>query len=544
MTENQEFSYKKIGDLIKESDKNFYNYDAEVWIRSRKDEIIEPINGEITGKIPNWIKGSFILNGPGSFKIGDVSLNHVFDGMALLHRFHIENGNITYQCRFIKSEAYEKVKSENRLAFNEFGTTTISNGSFIQKVRAFFSQHDETSDNTLVTVYPIDTDMFALTETPIIRKFNPKTLETLERVDLNKSTKIVFQPAHPQVYDGKFYQCGLSITSEGAKYVIFCIPNGEDKFDNIQIIAKVPAKRKFSPGYMHSFGITENYFVIIEQPLSMPAFQMKIASYLKTPFVNSFKWLKDESTYIFLVDRVSGEVKHTFETEGFFYFHTVNQYEKDGHVVLDLSCYNDAELVKGLLVNHLIKLKKEKIKTNMLNSRVLRFVMPLNVPKEENIEKKNLVSLEGTEAEAFVKSDGSVFCVPEVICNTPLEFGTIWYDKYLGKYYKYFYGVGYDVHAEYPCTLLKVDVENKTTKIWKEKNAYPSEPLFIPSKDATSEDDGVVISSVSYGEADSNRVILLVLDAKTFNELGRCEFKNLSDPVTKTFHGWFLDERQ
>jgi len=68
-------------------------------------------------------------------------MNHVFDGMALLHRFHIDNGKITYQCRFIKSEAYEKVKSENRLAFNEFGTTTITNGSFIQKLVYFVNNY-------------------------------------------------------------------------------------------------------------------------------------------------------------------------------------------------------------------------------------------------------------------------------------------------------------------------------------------------------------------------------------------------------------------
>ncbi|XP_070499714.1 carotenoid isomerooxygenase-like [Chironomus tepperi] len=543
MSENQEFSYKKISDLIKDTDGSFFNFDTNNWIRNRKEEIIEPINGEIIGEIPNWISGSFILNGPGTFKVGDVSLNHVFDGMALLHRFHIDNGNVTYQCRFIKSEAYEKVKSENRLAFNEFGTTTISNGSFIQKVRAFFSQNTQASDNTLVTVYPLDSEIYAITETPMIRKFNPKTLETLERYDLNKYTNIIFQPAHPQLYDGNLYQCGLTITSEGSKYNIFCIPQGENKFDNIKMIAKVPARRKFSPGYMHSFGITENYFIIIEQPLSMPAFQMKIATYLKTPFVNAFKWLKDENTYIFLVDRVTGEVKHTFEADGFFYFHTINQYENDGHVVLDLSCYNDADIIKGLMVDNMVKLKKEKIKTNMLNSRVLRFVMPLNVPKEENAEKKNIVTLKGVQAEAFIKSDGTIFVVPEVLCDTPMEFGTIWYDKHLGKYYKYFYGVGYDVHAEYPCTLIKVDVENKTRIIWKEKDAYPSEPLFIPAKDAKSEDDGVVIASITYGESEANRVTLLVLDAKTFTELGRCEFKNLSDPVSKTFHGWFLDER-
>lgn len=101
--------------------------------RTRSEEIIDPIDGVITGVIPKWIRGSLIQNGPGAFKIGDVTLNHVFDGMALLHRYHIVNGRITYQCRFIKSEAYETIKSQNRMAFNEFGTTVTSNGTFFQK---------------------------------------------------------------------------------------------------------------------------------------------------------------------------------------------------------------------------------------------------------------------------------------------------------------------------------------------------------------------------------------------------------------------------
>lgn len=60
-------------------------------------------------------------------------MNHLFDGMALLHRYNIENGKVTYQCRFVQSDAYKAIKTQNKMAFSEFGTTTTSNGNLFQK---------------------------------------------------------------------------------------------------------------------------------------------------------------------------------------------------------------------------------------------------------------------------------------------------------------------------------------------------------------------------------------------------------------------------
>lgn len=542
MAENSEISYQKIKDLIKDTEGDFFNFDSLRFVRTRNEEIIEPIEGELTGEIPKWISGSLIQNGPGAFKIGDVTLNHVFDGMALLHRFNIENGKITYQCRFIKSDSREAIKTQNRMISGEFGTTVTSNGNLLQKLRTLLFQKDTIGDNTLVTIYPIDHDMYAFTETPAIRRFDPKTLETYEKVDLSKSTNIMFQPAHAHVEGGKLYNCGVNMGPQGCFYHIFCVPEGDDKFENVKIIAKIPSTRKFHPSYMHSFGITENYFILIEHPFTMPALALKVSTFIRSSFCNTMKWLENENTYIRLVDRVTGEVKYTFETEPFFVFHTINQYEKDGHVVLDLICYKDAELVRGLLINHLTKMKNEK--TKMWSTRPLRFVMPLDVAKEEVSESKNLVTLQGTEAKAFLKSDGTVFCAPEVLLDHSMEFGTVWYKNYKGKSYKYFYAVGFEVHSEYPGKLIKVDVENKTSIEWQEENAYPSEPVFIPSPNAQSEDDGVVVSAVLYNDPDANRVNFVVLDGKTFKELGRCDFKNLSEPVPKTFHGWFVADRK
>lgn len=55
------------------------------------------------------------------------------------------------------------------------------------------------------------------------------------------------------------------------------------------------------------------------------------------------------------------------------------------------------------------------------------------------------------------------------------------------------------------------------------------------------EDDGVVLSALLRAEGRDREVCMLVLDAATFTELGRVEFR-APGPVPKCLHGWFVPE--
>lgn len=101
------------------------NCDVNVWLRSCEQEIADPIGGVISGTIPEWLNGSLLRNGPGSIKVGDQTFKHLFDASALLHRFNIENGQVTYQCKFLKSESYKKNLAANRIVVSEFGTACV-----------------------------------------------------------------------------------------------------------------------------------------------------------------------------------------------------------------------------------------------------------------------------------------------------------------------------------------------------------------------------------------------------------------------------------
>lgn len=48
------------------------------------------------GVIPPWLGGSLLRMGPGLFEVGDELLHHLFDGQAIIHKFDLKNGQVTY----------------------------------------------------------------------------------------------------------------------------------------------------------------------------------------------------------------------------------------------------------------------------------------------------------------------------------------------------------------------------------------------------------------------------------------------------------------
>lgn len=109
----------------KKGPRDIFSPDWSTILRTCEKEILEPIHGTVSGEIPIWVKGSLLRNGPGKLKFGNTIANHAFDSAALMHRFNIENGAVTYQCRFLKSESYIKNTAANQIIFTEFGTAAL-----------------------------------------------------------------------------------------------------------------------------------------------------------------------------------------------------------------------------------------------------------------------------------------------------------------------------------------------------------------------------------------------------------------------------------
>jgi carotenoid cleavage dioxygenase-like enzyme len=57
---------------------------------------VQEVDLEVQGQVPKWLAGSFVRNGPGTFK----GMKHLFDGYALLAKFTFVDGKVRYQSRY------------------------------------------------------------------------------------------------------------------------------------------------------------------------------------------------------------------------------------------------------------------------------------------------------------------------------------------------------------------------------------------------------------------------------------------------------------
>ncbi|GFU49225.1 beta,beta-carotene 9',10'-oxygenase [Nephila pilipes] len=166
-------------------------------------------------------------------------------------------------------------------------------------------------------------------------------------------------------------------------------------------------------------------------------------------------------------------------------------------------------------------------------------MMPLNGDGKKG---ENLVTLHNTAATAIKQDSGIVFLEPEKKGKPGFEMPTINYSMFNAKKYRYVYGTGVFETGRFANSLVKLDNVTGEMTVWKEADSmYPSEIVYVPRPGSFDEDDGVLLSVV-LDVAEDTRDFLMVLDAKTFKELGRA-FVPRSVQLPPTIHGLFrMDE--
>ncbi|XP_054856182.1 beta,beta-carotene 15,15'-dioxygenase [Eublepharis macularius] len=511
-----------------------------------KQEHPEPIQAKVHGEIPSWMEGVLLRNGPGMHKIGECEYNHWFDGMALLHSFTIKNGEVFYRSKYLRSDTYNSNIEANRIVVSELGTMAYPDPCKNIFTKAFcYLSHiiPQFTDNCMINIMRNGEDYYASSEVNFIRKIDPRTLETLEKVDYSKYAAINMATSHPH-YDsaGNVLNMGTSIFNKGkTRYVIFKIPpaapgseakKGKTCLKNLEVICSIPSCSLLKPSYFHSFGISENYILFIEHPFKLDILKMATAHIQGVNWASCLTFYKDDKTWIHLVDRQSKkEVSTKFYTDAMVVYHHVNAYEEDDHVILDLISYTDNSLLDLFYLKNLNKnFENTANKTSIPSCK--RFVIPLKYEKDVAVGS-NLVRLPSTTASAVKEKDGSIYCQPETLCDE-IELPRINYD-YNGRKYRYIFAAEMK-WSPVPSQIVKFDILTKRKLHWKEEHCWPAEPVFVPSPNAKEEDEGIILSSIVTTEP-QKPPFLLILDAKTFKEIARA---TVNVDLHVDLHGIFI----
>ncbi|HET8842697.1 MAG TPA: carotenoid oxygenase family protein, partial [Ktedonobacteraceae bacterium] len=369
----------------------------------------------VEGKVPLWLAGNLLRNGPAKFEVGEQKYRHWFDGQAMLHSFTFQQGNVTYTNKFLRSSTYLKGQATGKIAYQEFATDPCR--SIFKRIASIFNPL-EPGGNANVNISKIGKSFVALTELPLPVEFDPRTLETLGVIQ--HQDKVAGQHCTPHPHYDVPRKMGVnSITHFSARssYNIYGIRDGETKRTRI---GSIPVKE---PGYIHSFAMTEHYIILVEFPIVVNPLSMLLSG---KPFIENFHWKPERGTRFFVMRKDDGQIVQTYQSEACFAFHHINAFETENSVIVDIATMTDASVIDVFYLNNM---HKEHVSIPWPS--FTRYTLPL--------QHSSLSA--------------------EVLTNEAIELPRINYEHSNGRNYQYAYGVGVNRQArdDFLNQLVKVD---------------------------------------------------------------------------------------
>lgn len=453
-----------------------------------------PLRAE--GEFPHWLNGTFIRNSSIPVYQNGARVSHLFDGLAMLHGFAFHDGKVSYTNRFLLSEAYDAVMHHNSSDYDGFA----SKQTFWNKMRSFFVDSSRWVMNASVNVFKYGNDYVALTEAPGPASFDLHTLETKGTFrfedDLPKNK--CFESAHPHLdFTSKETLNYLIEFGRESKYVLYSLDEGSS---SRKVIAKVHVEE---PAYMHSFAMTQHYLVLTEFPLVVRPLDLLTTT---KPYIHNFRWEPERGTRFLVIERSTGKLISQGTTDAFFCWHHVNAYESENEdeLIIDLVAFPDISTMTTIFPQAASAASEPSWHT-----RLMRYRYSLN----------------------------SQEIASEILLERVMEFPRI-DDRLDGKPYRYLYlTLSNELDPSFSLNEIgKFDLETQELTRWSAPGYKVLEPIFVPTPESLSEDDGVVLTVM---HDDNKNSFLVALDGRTLKEIARAK---MPWHIPSSFHGQYFSE--
>lgn len=474
------------------------------------EEVVEPIRLTVEGELPAWLEGTLLRNGPGVYEIetGDgtsYSLDHWFDGLAVLHRFTIDDGTVGYRNAHLEGGLERRIADKGFADHVTFGDDPCQ-GLFGKLFTLF--RRDVTDpetgrsvQNTPVTVGKLPDDrLISKTDSSLLQFIDWETLDASDPVryaDLDERFEGQLAAAHSQkdLARNRLINYALKPGRTG-QYTVFSM--AEDSAEH-QVLASFDAP----PAYIHSFALTERYVVLIIWPTHLNGLKLL----WNRNITDSMSWEPEAGAIFHVVDRRQRKLVARYRSEAFFAFHNVNAWDEGDDIVIDLCGHNDAAVIDELFVDR-------------LRDRA-------TVPRLGRMRRYRLEDVSEADVDEPRQVSG------RILSSAPVELPRF-NQRYHMRPTRYVYGISVGEDSDFWDGLVKIDVETGDHRTWREAGCYPGEPVMLAAPEGEKEDEGVVLSVVLDGRNGSS--FLVVLDASDLSELARATG---APAVPFGFHGNF-----
>ena len=248
-----------------------------------------PVNTEadaghlhITGEMPRELLGTLYRNGPNP-QFAPRGPYHWFGGDGMIHAFHIENGNVSYRNRWVRTPKWELENKEGEGLSGTFGNPRYSDPRIFEM--------NSTIANTNIVWH--GGKLLALEEAHAPFSLDPKSLMPVNGGYETFGDKLCGPfTAHPKLdpKTGEMVFFGYSAKGRFTKEVSIQTVTADGKITRAEILDGP------FPSMIHDFAVTRNWIVL-------PIFPLTSSMERAMAGLPPFAWEPDKGTHIAFIPR-------------------------------------------------------------------------------------------------------------------------------------------------------------------------------------------------------------------------------------------------
>lgn len=431
---------------------------------------IDDAPAAVRGVLPGWLHGRLLLNGPARWTLPQGALKHWFDGYAMVHRLLIGDGVVRYRSRFAQSEVYRASLAAGRPVTGEFGTANPA--GFWQRLKGL-----PATDNPAVVISRHGQRWVAVSETPYLTYFDPETLRTEERLDLQPRLHIHVMSAHGYTLDdGSYLNVGVEYGPK-CRYKVFRLPPGSRE-PVVEGEFTVPKS-----GYLHGFGLAPGHAIVWDLALRVQPLAMRFGG---ASYKDNHRWQPEGGSALYAVPLAGGQVRR-WGIPPLMAFHATQAWADGDDLLLELAGYGDAAVFDDLA------LERRRAGAPMhCSPQLLRYRLQ---PGRDTAEPEAL----GCEMELQQVHPAALGRRRASVC----------------------WGISGAQAGGFGDQIVRLDLDRNVQAVWRRDGAMHLEPLFVPRPGGSADDDGVLLVP-TLADHDAGSVVAVV-DAARMAPLAEIE---------------------
>ncbi len=277
---------------------------------------------DILGRIPDWMRGTYYINGPARFERSGLHYRHWLDGDGMVCAVSFEQDSVHFKNRFVRSTKLRDEEAAGHAVYRSFGTNFPGD-----KLKRGLMLEPPIN----VSVYRYAGTLLAFGEQAIPLELDPVTLETRGEYDFHGAlTEVTPFSAHPK-WDpatGHMVNFGISFSAVHPMLNIY-------EFDALGTLVRRRRHALEIQNSNHDFALSSNYAVFYLSPLVMD-FEKFWGDYVSV--MESLKWEPERGSKILVAPRESrDEQAFSLEIGQGYCLHLINCFEqKNGILVVDV----------------------------------------------------------------------------------------------------------------------------------------------------------------------------------------------------------------